>query len=91
MFIQVYRHTDRPPRTKGKHARFYLTGKKPVHVQDVARNTIAYDKILRNIEFRQVNVYLHKTSFCCFKSSKICLARLTILKIEYLFPNMEIV
>jgi thymidine phosphorylase len=28
MFIQVYRHTDRPPRAKSKHARFYLAGKK---------------------------------------------------------------
>ena len=67
MFIQVYRHTDRPPRAKSKHARFYLAGKKPVHVQDVTRNTIAYDKIFRNIEFRQVNVNLHKNIVLLFQ------------------------
>ena len=67
MFIQVYRHTDRPSRAKSKHARFYLAGKKPVHVQDVTRNTIAYDKIFRNIEFRQVNVNLHKNIVLLFQ------------------------
>ena len=70
MFIQIYRHTDRPPRAKSKHARFYLAGKKPVHVQDVTHNTIAYDKIFRNIEFSKSTSIFIKHRFVVSKVAK---------------------
>lgn len=66
MFIQVYRHTDRP-RVQKQTRPLLSCRKKPVHVQDVTRNTIAYDKIFRNIEFRQVNVNLHKNIVLLFQ------------------------